>query len=332
MFQFALSPYAMRMTGNRGKFTFLGSIARLLLVLWVAEMIASLPTFALLMGQNLSEIIELAEDMTLDQLTAAEYEAAIQAMLLENLTSPTFGLTTYIGLGAVIAGAFFYMLVLDHRPLYQMGLPLEKGQGRPLLLYPLIGALAIGLVVLVNYLSGAVAFTPTTPTLWHLGLGLAEGIASSAYLFFFLGAFLPTILSQTRRFWSSVLWCAVLLGLYLAPPTASTLLGSLNGVLLALVLILLLVRVGHIWAPILAYGTFRILGDVLFGDKAYTYLPEAILDPVLSVGRELTHGGDGGYLGGLAATLILALCLLAVLYFPKKKVAVDTGSFTQSTL
>jgi glucose-6-phosphate-specific signal transduction histidine kinase len=230
------------------------------------------------------------------------------------------------------AGGILYMLAIDRRPLYQTGLLVERGQKRYLPLFVFLGALTGGLVVLVNLLSNAVTFALGTPSLWHLAVAVAELIGSSAYLFFFLAAFLPVVLSHTRGFWRGAIWTAALLGLYLTPAAGDTMVSMMNGFLLALVLVLVTVRTGHIWTAVLSYATLRILCDVVFGDPAFAFLQHAIFDPTFAPGRELTSGGVGGYFSGLGATLVLALALIVVLYLPRRAPREEASSFTQSSL
>lgn len=332
IYPFGLTSYVMRAQSSRGKYPLLGAILRLLLVLWVAEMVAAVPAIVLVLFQHLPSIYELAEKLALGQITAEAYQSALQEIILLQNESPAFGIASYVGLAAVAGGAVLYMFSIDRRPMHQMGLVVEKSQRKHLPLFALMGVLGMCLIVLVNFVGGAVAFTPATPTFWHLGVAVAELIGSSAYLIFFLSAFLPVILSHTRGYWRGAIWASVLLGLYLAPPTSVTILGDINGILLALILVLLTTRTGSIWPALLSYGALRVLADVLFGDPAYTYLPEAILDPIFAAGRDLTHGGMGGYLSGLGATLVLALALLAVLYWPRRAPREDTSAFTHSSL
>lgn len=331
-YPFGLSSFTLRAQSNRGKFTFLGSVVRLLLVLWVAEMVASLPAICISIGANFPTIYSLAEDVTAGLISAEEYQAALEQIILAQADNPIYAVASYVGLCAVVAGGFFYMLVLDHRPLHQTGVLVEQGKKKVLPLFALLGALVIGLIALVVWLSGAVSFTPSSPSIWHLAAAVTDLIGSCAYLIFFLGAFLPVILSHTRGFWRGAIWTSVMLGIYLTPYTGVSILASVNGCLLALVLVLLTVRTGHIWSAVLSYGAMRVLGDVLFGDPAYAYLPHAILDPTFAPGRDLTHGGVGGYMGGLGTTLILALSLIAILYIPRRAAREDTSAFTQSSL
>ncbi len=332
MFPFARTPYVFRAVTKNGKFTFLGAIFRLFVIMWVTELIASLPTFALAVVDNFQELYVLVNDYAAGRLTPDQYSAVVESLFTESLGSPIYEIASLVGMVVVGAGAFFYMLVLDKRPFYQMALTLNKKEAKFLPLFFLGGIVAAGILSGVLFLSGALQFTLTTPTLLHLAAIPIDLLASSAYLFFFLGAFLPVALSHTKVFWRTVIWTSVLLGLYITPNYADSWIGIINGMLLSLFLVLLTVRTGSLWSSILSYGGFVLASHILFGDGVYHYLTSAIFNPLLTAGRELTHGGLGGYLNGIGATLVIALAFLPLLYRAKPKEDTNSGSFEQSTL
>ncbi len=319
MYPFRKSPYYYLALSERGKQTFPKASLLFLLIYWAGSLVGSIPAFCVVYMTHFGEFQDLAVSLYSNAISQEAYQAEITRLMADVGDSPLYILSYLFGAGVFVGCAFLFMLVLEKRPISQMGMFLGQGKRYGIPLFALLGAVGAALAVGILALTGAVSFTAPRWECEQLAFIAGRLVYTGSYVFFLWGACLPSMISHThsvsRGVTVTVVWSILT---YLSIPVENAPLFCLvNMVLYAIFLSLLTVRAGNVWVTVSFAAAWELAFGSLFGTVTYGgMVTPSFLTPVLSPDRILTHGGTGGFTAGYGVTVILVICLGLVLYLP----------------
>ena len=320
MYDFSSSPLLLRRTpGERPTRLTSDLLLPFAIVLFVPLLVSFIPgsLATVILGINaLAPFMENAASPS----GGLDYEA-LRAVAETITKSEGYRLVTLFGEAWTVAICLFVCLTVQRRSLATMGVE-RRGALRRYAVGFLLGALLCSAVVPVLCLSRAATFGGRSGDLGILYLVfiffgyLIQG-AAEELLFHGL---LLTSLARRFRWLPSVLFSALFFALMHAVNTGATLLSLLNVFLFGVFLGLFVIRTGSVIGAAALHAAWNWFEGHVFG-CAVSGFPSAtsIFFVTLEAGRETTNGGAFGPEGGLAATMILMVALIAVLFLPSFK-------------
>lgn len=323
MYLFRENDFIKNAIQSRGKRAFLPTVLFFIICVGLAETLSAMPASAWVFIAEYRGMSELVAKYMSSAITLTEYQEGLVALL--NEASETAYFTLFLMLGAaVMAGvAFFYMLVIEKRPVRQMGVCPTKKQALLTPVWFLAGAVTAGGIVGIAYLSGAVNLTFTGLTFEGAIAFLAHAVRATGYTVLFCGALLPLLLSQSGSVLRSLLLTALFFAYQaLLVPTGS-ILTFLNAFLLALLLCLVVIRTGNVWAGCAFCAAWDLTFGAVFGSvTAGGFKTPSLftLTPIFGPYMDLTNGGEAGLTAGYVTSLVLLLLVVVVLYLCLQKV------------
>ena len=220
-----------------------------------------------------------------------------------------------VGMLAVAMATWFMLGAVDHQPLSFVGLGREPGWLSQLGGGFLLGLAMIGAVVLLEWATGHLRVVPT-------GVSAATG-AARLLLFsvvFLIGALHEELLARGYPFQrllevlgtpaAILVQGAIFAALHYHNPQAS-LMGSINTMLVGILLALAYLRTGRLWLPIGLHWGWNFF-EAAFGFPVSGIRIEG--GPMLAKvsGPELFHGGGYGPEASLPACLVISAVTVAL--------------------
>ncbi len=322
MFDFSSSPLLARRTSGERRF-------RLWVELLLAYLIAIfIPLFAgfvpgvaatLILGFN--GMIGLFNDALSSGMAGGAGtidREAFNALSQSIAESDGYRLAELFGEAWVIAAAIFVCLVFHRRSLATMGIE-KKGALKKYGLGLLFGAFLCSATVLLSVATRASTFD-----------GLSDNVSYTLLIFFLVGfviqgaaeeilihGLLLTSLARGMRWLPAVLLSALTFAFLHAANGGVTLLSLLNVFLFGVFIGLFVLRTGSVIGAAALHTAWNFTEGHIFGCRVSGF-PAAtgLFNVTADASRASTNGGAFGPEGGLAATMVLMLALIAVLFLP----------------
>lgn len=254
----------------------------------------------------------------------ATFDSEAVRQLTESIAeSDGYRIAELFGEAWAIAIAVFVCLAVQRRSLATMGIE-KRGAAGNYVGGILLGAVLLSATVLVACLSRAATFegySGNVNYLFLLFVLLGYVIQGAAEELLIHGLFLTT-LARHFRWLPSVLISALLFALMHAANVGLTLLSLLNVFLFGVFLGLFVIRTGSVLGAAALHTAWNFMEGHVFGCSVSGFpSPSSLFLVTSDASRSVTNGGAFGPEGGLAATMILMLALIAVLFLPpfKKK-------------
>ena len=320
MYDFSSSPLLLRRTpGERPTRLTSDLLLPFAVVLFVPLLVSFIPgsLATVILGINaLAPFMESAGNPA----GGIDYEAF--RAVSETITgSAGYRLVTLFGGAWTIAITLFVCLAVQRRSLATIGIerrraPLRYAVGL------LLGALLCSASVLLLCLTRAATFEGRSTDIGVLYLVfvffgyLIQGAAEELLVH----GLLLTSLARRFRWLPSVLLSALFFALMHVVNVGATALSLLHVFLFAVFLGLFVIRTGSVIGAAALHAAWNWFEGHVFGCAVSGYTPAtSIFSVTLDAGRETTNGGAFGPEGGLAATMVLMVALIAVLFLPSFK-------------
>ena len=246
---------------------------------------------------------------------------AVRELSEKIIESEGYRVAELFGDAWIIAVALFFCLAIRRRSLSTMGIE-RKGAARHYVGGILLGAALCSVVVLVTCLSHASTFDGYRGNVNYLFLFfllLGYVIQGAAEEILIHGLFL-TSLARHFRWLPSVLVSAALFTLMHAANDGVTLLSLLNVFLFGVFLGLFVIRTGSVLGAAALHTAWNFTEGHVWGcSVSGSPSSSGLFSVTADAARSVTNGGAFGPEGGLAATMILMLSLIAVLFLPSFK-------------
>ena len=322
MFDFSSSPLlTLRTPGER---TF--RLFALLLIHWgiafivpvvvgvipgtIASLILGLNGFMKLFGDAMSQGLSGGSG-TLDS-------EAIRALSESISATKGYRIAELFGSAWSIAVAIFFCLAIQRRSLATIGLEKRDAAKRYGIGF-LFGAVLCSLVILLSCLSRAstfVGFNSDVDVLFLFFILIGYVIQGAAEELLIHGLFM-TALFRNVRWLPAVLISALLFSVLHAANAGVTVLSILNVFLFGVFLGLYVIRTGSVVGATAIHAAWNFAEGQIFGCPVSGFASFSGLFTVTSdASRSVTNGGAFGPEGGLAATMVLMLALIAVIFLP----------------
>ncbi len=293
--------------------TFLVAISLESIVTTVYSFIAIFPHFE-----------ELADLLLADNLEG--YTDRVMQILVEMNTSTGYLLLSLFSTVFIIGASIFVVLKLEHRSLSSMGLP--KAAACP---YALLGAvggvLLFAAVIGVSLLNGSIALESGNTTPLYFILFLLGFIVQGSSEEILLRGFVMTSLLRAQKPLSAALVTSLFFSLLHIGNPGINFLAVVNIFLFGMAMAVLTLRTGSLIPAMGIHALWNFAEGCIFG-ASVSGLPKmpSLFYTVLDEGKSLTNGGDFGPEGGIAATLVLLLFLILVLFLPAKNKTENTAA------
>ncbi len=299
-------------------------------------MIFLLVTMIISLPQNIITSIATTVAMLFD----AEYLALIDSMMnggiidTEVITEFTLSFMerippeVYIAIlassGLMIPGGIIYCAKFEKRSLFSMGFT-KRSLLPEYLIGVGVGALMISVPVILCALTGAVTLTfnagvnPLIIVLFFLAFvlqGMGEEVLFRGYL-------LNTL---TRRFniWTSIIMSALMFSFMHIANSSFGIIPFINITLFGIFAAVYMLKRGSIWGIAAIHTVWNFMQGNIYGFSV-SGMPKlsALFDCTQGNVGAILSGGDFGIEGGLGATIVLLVALVAVLALPPKKSELD---------
>ena len=181
------------------------------------------------------------------------------------------------------------------------------------------GRLGCGATVLISLLTHAVTFEGYQADADYLFLVcvlLGYVIQGAAEELLIHGLFMTTLFRDVKWF-PSVIYSSLLFVLMHVTNNGFSLLSSLNVFLFSVFLGLYVIRTGSIFGAAAIHSAWNFLEGHVFGCSVSGFAsPGSVFVLTADPTRAVTNGGTFGPEGGLAATMVLMLAIIAVSFIP----------------
>ena len=322
MFDFSSSPLLARRTSGERRFRLW---VELLLVLGIAIFIPLFSAFipgtaaSLILGFNgMLGVLNDALSSGMSGGSGAIDREALEALTKQISESDGYRVAELYGEAWVIAAAIFVGLAVHRRSLATMGIE-KTGAAKRYGLGFLFGVLLCSAAILLSVVSRASTFD-----------GLSKNVSYSFLFFFLLGyavqgaaeeilihGLLLTSLARGVRWLPAVLISALTFVFLHAANGEVTVLALLNVFLFGTFLGLFTIRTGSVIGAAALHAAWNFTEGQLFGCSVSGFDPtQGLFAVTADASRASTNGGAFGPEGGLAATMVLMLALIAVLFLP----------------
>ncbi len=322
MFDFSSSPLLARRTSGERRFRLLFDFV----ILWAIALFVPLLTgfvpgmlASFLLGGN--GMLKILNDALSAGLSggAGTVDSDAYRALSEQITAGTgYRIAELFGEAWTVAIVIFVCVVIQRRSLATMGIEKRGAAGR----YGiglLFGVLLCSATVLIACLSRASTFegyVGGSGVLLPLFVLLGYVIQGAAEEILFHGFFMTT-LARRFRWLPSVLISALFFSLLHVTNAGVTMLSLLNVFLFGVFLGLFTIRTGSVIGACALHTAWNVTEELVFGCSVSGFSPISGLFRVTTdASRSVTNGGAFGPEGGLAATMVLMLALIAVLFLP----------------
>ena len=217
-----------------------------------------------------------------------------------------------------------YCRFVERRPIWSMGLSVNRASVGQYGIGLVSGLLMFGLAFLIMYASGAVSvsggrFAPVMLALYLLAF-LIQGASEEILV---RGYFMTSLTNSTGA-GSAVICSALLFAAMHSGNVGVSALALFNIFLFGILLGLLVFRTRSLFAAMALHGIWNFAEGNIFGTAVSGIRPShSFLISALTEGRATTNGGDFGPEGGAAVTIALVIALGVFLLLPQKS-APDT--------
>ena len=322
MFDFSSSPLIARRTpGERSFRLFVDLLFAWSIAFFVPLIVGIVPGALATLVLGINGLLKLLGDAVSSGMEggAGQVDAEAVGKLTERISATEgYRVAELFGEAWVIAVTLFVCLAVCRRSLSTMGIE-RKGVAKNYGVGILLGSLMPSAVVLISCLSRASAFEGYRGNVNYLFLFfvlLGYVIQGAAEEILIHGLFM-TSLFRHMRWLPSVLISAALFSLFHAANDGVTLLSLLNVFLFGAFLGLFVIRTGSLIGAAALHTAWNFTEGCVFGCTVSGFPSENSLFTVSSdAARAVTNGGTFGPEGGLAATMVMMLALIAVLFLP----------------
>ncbi len=307
------SPYLDSWSPYRGKFTFLARFLLFLVIIYVANVVASIPSMIGALIVSAGDLVRLTEEAVKGNLAAEAIFDAVRSIAADSSLHPAVMALSKVGLAATVGGIVLYVRLVEGRTLRSVGFSLKP---RHLFVNLAVGG-AIGcavplLVYLISHLIGAVTTVGVWNNGWWLLLFLVGFVAQTlAEELLYRGYFLSVFLRPGGSPWLGILVISVF---HVIPyiGVGMNAFGFINTALMGFLLTVLALRTGSIWLTTGLSAAWNLVVSCILGNS---YLP-TLLRLIPTVGHDLVSGGTAGMECGLLMTLLLLIGLILALFLP----------------
>lgn len=225
-------------------------------------------------------------------------------------------LFSYIILSLTI---IIYSIFVERRNLRSLGFKLPKFT-KNYLFGLLIGFSMITAIFLLSLASNSFSVLSTSINNWIylIVVFIAFGIQGFSEELLFKGYFM-TSMSSMSNVPIGIITNSLLFAVNHAINPNATLLSLFNIFLLGLFLSLIFFYFDNLFIAAAIHSAWNFFMYFLGVPVSGTLLTNSIFTSKLTADKKLLNGGEFGFEGGLLATIVLALSIIAILYFIKKK-------------
>ena len=322
MFDFSSSPLIARRTpGERTFRLFFELLVAWSIAFFVPLIIGIIPGALATLVLGINGLSELLSDAVASGMEggAGTVDSEAVAKLTEQISSTEgYRIAELFGEAWVIAVTLFVCLAVCRRSLATMGIE-KKGAAKNYGIGFFLGILMPPAVILISCLSRAATFEGYRGGVNYLFLFfvlLGYAIQGAAEEILIHGMFM-TSLFRHMRWLPSVLISSVLFSLFHAANDGVTVLSLVNVFLFGVFLGLFVIRTGSVIGAAALHTAWNFTeGHVLGCSVSGFPSGNSLFTVTADASRAVTNGGTFGPEGGLAATMVLMLALIAVLFLP----------------
>ena len=229
-------------------------------------------------------------------------------------------LITLAASGFLILGAIIYCRAFEKRTALSMGF-VKRGFLLEYLLGLAVGAAMISAPALICHLTGCVTLSlnasvsPLTICLFFLAF-ILQGMGEEAI---FRGYFLTTLCRRNRE-WVAIIISSLMFAIFHIPNQSFSIVAFINIALFGVFASVFMLKRGSIWAVGAIHTAWNFLQGNIFGfSVSGNPKLESVFESVSLDFGSILSGGEFGIEGGLGATIVLLVALLAALMMPGKR-------------
>ncbi|MBP5609834.1 MAG: CPBP family intramembrane metalloprotease [Clostridia bacterium] len=329
MFNFATSPLLARHTPGERVFRLLFDF----IVVWAIAIFSSflvgfVPGVAATVILGVNGFLSLFDAALSSGMSggAGTVDSTAVAQLTEQIAqSDGYRIAELFGEAWIVAVALFVCLAVQRRSLSTMGIE-RKDAAKRYGIGLLFGVVLCSGTILISCLTRASTFNGYSGSVRYLFLVflfVGYVIQGAAEEILIHGLFM-TSLARKMRWLPSVLVSALIFSLLHLGNSGVTLLSLFNVFLFGVFLGLFVLRTGSVFGAAALHTAWNFTEGYLFGCSVSGITSSAgVFSVTADATRSMTNGGAFGPEGGLAATMILMLALIAVLFFPSFRKKTD---------
>ena len=322
MFDFSSSPLLARRTPGERRFRlFFDFVVVWAIAIFSSFLIGFVPGAAATVILGVNGLLSLFNAALSSGMSggAGTVDSEAFAELIDKIAeSDGYRIAELFGEAWIIAIAVFVCLAVQRRSLPTMGIE-RKGAAKRYGIGLLLGALLCSGAILLSVFTRASSFGGYSGNvrflfLFFLLIGYAIQGAAEEVL---IHGLLMTSLARKMRWLPSVLVSALIFSLLHLGNSGVTLLSLFNVFLFGVFLGLFVIRTGSVVGAAALHTAWNFTEGYVFGCSVSGFTSSAgVFSVTADASRSMTNGGAFGPEGGLAATMILMLALIAVLFFP----------------
>jgi hypothetical protein len=321
MYDFNSSPLIRQQMPYHGKYTVLQRVLFLILLFLAAEFIAAVPTYVVLFATVGSDLTQLYTRFLAGDMTQTELTDSVTALTEGAMETPQVLLVQLIRVAVVAGALMIFAFCIEHRNAAALALRAKPARmGISYLVGAVVGVALFAASVGVCYLTRAVSVSYAGASAgWIVLFLLAYLLQGFSEEWIIHGYVMTVFLSSGRRIWVGLVFSSLLFSLLHLGNDGVGVVALLNLFLFGLLMGLITLRTGNLWAASAIHSLWNFAQGNLFGvSVSGASLTPSVLATAMQEGRELTNGGAFGLEGGFAVTLVLLFALLAFLFFPTR--------------
>lgn len=229
----------------------------------------------------------------------------------------------------MILSIFIFWKKFDKKPIRDIGLINIKPGFKDLILGLILGGITLTIVFFILYLSGNIhllgsfskpnfSIYTITGFILFIFVGINEEMFARGYCF--------TVLNQSNNRWIAIVVSSIIFAAMHSFNAGISFLSYVNLFLFALLAMYMTIKSGNLWMSIGFHITWNyfegnVFGFLVSGNNANG------LYTVKNTTTNIINGGSFGPEGGLAVTLVLALCAIFIWKFYNPKSSVKNAYF-----
>ncbi len=319
MYNLNESPLLRKWCPYNGKFTFLPRCLILLLFIYVANMLEALPSSIALFVLGWEELSSITMDLSAGFLTDAEYSNRMVALLNEIGTHPLYIALGLFGTLFTVIAVLLFTFRIERRTAASIGL--GSGVGESSLSYLAgfgIGAVLLLLTLGLNLLFGSITLTVGSQQyVWVIVFLFAFVIQAASEEFLIRGFIMTAFIRPGRSPWIGISVSTALFTLLHAFNDYFSPIAFINIALFGLLLSVLTVRTGNLWAACGLHAAWNFLQGNMFGiSVSGTAEMPSLFGSIIDPGKFFLNGGGFGIEGGLLTTLTVSAAVALVVFLP----------------
>lgn len=273
-------------------------------------------------------IIEMVKDFAGYEgaMDEAAIEEIMESLMAVQFQRPYLLITLFVTIFGILVPVIFCRFI-EKRPLTSMGFK-KKHAVRDYLIGLLIGFAMFSAVVLINVLTGSMAFEGLNPNLTGAGIAFI--------LLFFVGfviqgaseeiivrGYFMTSIGSKHNIWLAVIISSVAFGLLHIGNPGFGIIAFINIVLIGILFGLYIICFDNIWGACALHSVWNFVQGNFYGvPVSGLSMSDTVFVTSVNEDMKLINGGSFGAEGGLATTIVQLLCIGGLLLYMKK-----TGKF-----